>query len=38
MHKILGELLHKREGLNGGRTGEPHLCDADVNNIGSTGL
>ena len=38
MDKVLGELLHKREGLCGGRTGEPHLCDADVNNIGSTGI
>ena len=38
MDKVLGELLHKREGLCGGRTGEPHLCDANVNNIGSTGI
>lgn len=38
LDKILGELLHKREGINGGRTGEPHLCDASVNNIGSTGI
>ena len=38
MDRILGELLHKREGLCGGRTGEGHLCDAEVNNIGSTGI
>lgn len=38
MEGILGELLHRKEGLNLGRAGEPHLNDARTNNIGSTGI
>ena len=38
MDALLGELLHRRDGLNLGRAGEPHLCDAATNNIGSTGI
>jgi len=38
MDALLGELLHRREGLNLGRAGEPHLNVAATNNIGSTGI
>ena len=38
MEALLGELLHRRGGLNLGRAGEPHLCDPATNNIGSTGI
>jgi len=38
MDRLLGELLHRRQGINGGRAGEPHLNDAHTNNIGSTGI
>ena len=38
MAALMGEMLHRREGLNLGRAGEPHLCDSATNNIGSTGI
>ena len=38
MSALMGEMLHRREGLNLGRAGEPHLCDPATNNIGSTGI
>ena len=38
MAALMGEMLHRREGLNLGRAGEPHLCDPSTNNIGSTGI
>lgn len=38
LEALMGELLHRRDGLNLGRAGEPHLNDASTNNIGSTGI
>ena len=38
MAALMGEMLHRRDGLNLGRAGEPHLCDPATNNIGSTGI
>lgn len=35
---LFAELTHKRPGYGMGRAGEPHLCDAETNNLGSTGI
>ncbi len=38
MASVLAELMHRKAGLNLGRSGEAHLSDAAHNNLGATGV